>query len=89
MKTPQKLMLVVLAVTAALAMSRLESVEVVQPFPTVTAPPPEQYRVIDTSTIPVANRQSGPGTLENVLNQLGAEGWRVRTTMGSTIILAK
>jgi hypothetical protein len=89
MNTPQKTLLAVLAITAALALGRLESVEPTRTVTTITAPAVEQYRVLDASQIPIANRQNAPSTLENVLNELAADGWRVRTTMGSTIILAR
>jgi hypothetical protein len=90
MKTPQTMPFVLLAVTAVLLLGRVGSGEAPRPATTtVIASPTEQYRVIDASQIPIANRQNAPGTLETVLNELGADGWRVRTAMGSSIILAR
>jgi hypothetical protein len=48
----------------------------------------EQYRVIDTSLIPVKNARDASGALENALNELGAQGWRVRTGAGNFLVLA-
>ena len=68
---------------------RLASVEVVTDQRAGVAPQIEQYRVLDTSRLVVPNAQAGPATLEVALNELAAEGWRVRTSVGNTIIFAR
>ena len=64
----------------------------IQPVPQVQSPDNriEQYRVIDISTIPMTNARGGAaGTLEAVLNEQASQGWRVRETSGSFLILAR
>ena len=57
------------------------------PVPVVINPAPRQYRVIDISQIAVANGRTASGTLEAILNEMGAQGWRVVTTSGSLVIM--
>jgi hypothetical protein len=55
----------------------------------MTNSPVEQYRVLDTALIPVKNAKDASAALENALNELGAEGWRVRTGVGNFLVLAR
>lgn len=48
----------------------------------------ERYFVLDTSRVP-AQQGNTVVTLEGVLNDLGAQGWQVRASIGSVIILAR
>jgi hypothetical protein len=79
----------VLTLASGLALAQLSPVET-QPSPRqLTNSPVEQYRVIDTSLIPVKNAKDASVALENALNELGAQGWRVRTGAGSFLVLAR
>ncbi len=59
------------------------------PGPAGITPGGAQYKVIDIAQIPVANNQTPAGTLEIVLNELAAQGWRVVTTSGTLIIFSR
>jgi hypothetical protein len=43
----------------------------------------EQYKILSTEKFPAFPQ------LEQELNKLGADGWKVRTAMGSVLVLAK
>ena len=43
----------------------------------------EQYKVISVATV------QSPQQLEQQLNQLGADGWKVRTSIGAFVVLEK
>jgi hypothetical protein len=80
------------ALLVGAAIPRLSSVELpatapVQPL--VSSPPAEQYLVVDASQVPVGNPKRAAPTLETILNDYGAQGWRVRTAMPPFIILAR
>lgn len=68
---------------------QLASVEVNPEQRAGAAPQVEQYRVLDTSRLVVPNVQADPATLEVALNELAAQGWRVRTSVGNTIIFSR
>jgi hypothetical protein len=80
------------ALLAGFAIPHAASVEVVT-APAAAAPlsaaAAEQYLVLDTSRVPVGGPQRAGATLESILNDYGAQGWRVRTTMSPFIILAR
>jgi hypothetical protein len=93
MKT-SSLTIVVVALAALLvgiALPPLRSVELpaTPAVPQVSSPPAEQYLVVDTSRVPVGGPQRAGPTLETILNEYGAQGWRVRTAMPPFIILAR
>jgi len=94
MKTPFTTLVLVAcaALLAGFAIPRAASVEVA-PAPAVAAPlsaaAAEQYLVLDTSRVPVGGPQRAGATLESILNDYGAQGWRVRTTMSPFIIFAR
>lgn len=88
MKT-SSLFLIAVVLATTFAAGHLISVENPAPAAPLSPSALEQYRVIDANRIPVASARVAPATLEQVLNELGAEGWRVRTAMGTSIILAR
>ena len=57
------------------------------PVPVIVNLAPQQYRVIDIGRFAVANGQTPAGTLEAILNEMGAQGWKAVTTSGTFIIL--
>jgi hypothetical protein len=71
------------------ALAQLSSVETPPAARQSTVSPVEQYRVIDTSMLPVKSAKDASLGLENALNELGAQGWRVRTGAGTLIVLAR
>ena len=60
------------------------SVPAPQPAPAVAG---ASYKVIDISQIPVGNGMAAAQTLEALLNDLAAKGWRVVAISGNLIIL--
>jgi hypothetical protein len=79
---------IILTLASGLALAQLSPVET-SPVPRqITNSPVEQYRVLDTSLIPVKNAKDASAALENALNELGAQGWRVRTGAGNFLVLA-
>jgi hypothetical protein len=89
MNTPRSFLMLVLIAVSGIALSQLQSVES-PPSPRLTTTSPvEQYRIIDPATIPVHNAKDATTALENTLNDLGSQGWRVRTGSGTLIILAR
>jgi len=94
MKTPLKLIAVVAAVAAVVILGTLVTrsslIQAQQPaVPVVVNPTPKQYKVVDIGQIPVAPGRNSAGTLEAVLNEMGAQGWRVVATSGSFVILMR
>jgi Domain of unknown function (DUF4177) len=61
------------------------SVPAQQPAPAVGG---ARYKVIDISQIPVGNGMAAAQTLEAMLNELAAKGWRVVAISGNLIILS-
>ena len=61
------------------------SVPAQQPAPALAGP---TYKVIDISQIPVGNGMAAAQTLEVMLNELAAKGWRVVAISGNLIILS-
>lgn len=61
------------------------SVPAQQPAPAVAG---ARYKVIDISQIPVGNGMAAAQTLEALLNDLAAKGWRVVAISGNLIILS-
>lgn len=59
------------------------------PVPVVITPTGAQYKVIDIAQIPVGNNQTPAATLEVLLNELAAQGWKVVTTSGTLIIFSR
>ena len=59
------------------------------PAPVVVVPTAATYTVLDITRINLGRNQDPAQTLEAILNELAAEGWRVVTTAGSFIILSK
>ena len=80
---------IVLTLASGLALAQLSPVETPPGPRQMTNSPVEQYRVLDTSLIPVKNAKDASAALENALNELGAQGWRVRTGAGSFLVLAR
>jgi hypothetical protein len=90
MKTSYKCLILACALASGFALAQLSPVErppAAQRQATVS--PAEQYRVMDTAMIPVKNAKDTATAFENTLNELGAEGWRVRAGAGNYIILAR
>ena len=59
------------------------------PIPVVIAPRQLQYRVVDTAHILPGANQTVAGTIENLLNEAAAQGWKLVTISGSLIILSR
>jgi|GEM_PF-3339436 len=59
------------------------------PVPVVITSRGLQYKVVDMSQIIMSGNQSAAGTLETLLNNLGAQGWKVVSTYGSLLILSR
>jgi hypothetical protein len=57
--------------------------------PVVISPTSHPYKVIDMGKVNIAVNQTPAGTLEIILNELGAQGWKVVTTSGSFVILTQ
>ena len=89
MNTCRTLVFVALTLVSGLTLAQLSPVEVPPAARQMTNSPVEQYRVLDTALIPVKNAKDASAALENALNELGAEGWRVRTGVGSFLVLAR
>jgi hypothetical protein len=91
-----------LALIAGLAVPRASSDEInnnsnvitpvpapADPAPVVVTPTVERYLVIDTSRVPVGGPQRAAATLESILNEHAAQGWRLKETMPPFIILVQ
>ncbi len=52
----------------------------------VTVAGAEQYRIISLNTV---NNETSGQRMEELLNRLAADGWRVRTGVGVAIVLAR
>ena len=89
MNTSYKLLILVSALASGFALAQLSPVEAPPARRQATVSPVEQYRVMDTAMIPVKSAKDTATAFENTLNELGAEGWRVRTGAGNYIILAR
>lgn len=90
MKTPLKLITAVLVVSilgAAVAIRAQQAAPQPDPVSVIVNPSPKQYRVIDIQRIIVGLGQAPVATLEAVLNQMGAQGWKVVATSGSFVIM--
>ena len=59
------------------------------PVPVVITPTDAVYKVIDVSRISVGSGQTPASTLENVLNDAAAQGWKVVTVSNSFLILGR
>jgi hypothetical protein len=87
---PYRTALLTLAVTASgFALAQLSSLETPPAARQTTASPAEEYRVLDVSMLPVKAPKDTSLAVENALNELGAQGWRVRAGTGTMLVLAK
>ncbi len=59
------------------------------PIPVVITPRQLQYKVVDTARIVPGANQSVAGTIENILNEAAAQGWKLVSISGSLIILSR
>ncbi len=59
------------------------------PVPVVITPTDAVYKVIDVSPLSVAQGQTSASTLENILNELAGQGWKVVTFNNSYLILGR
>ena len=59
------------------------------PVAVTISPSQKSYKVIDIGRLSVAQDHTPASTLEAVLNQLGADGWKVVATTGNFIILQR
>lgn len=89
MNTCRTLIFVTLTLVSGFTLAQLSPVEAPPTARQMTNSPVEQYRVLDTALIPVKNAKDASAALENALNELGAEGWRVRTGVGNFLVLAR
>ena len=89
MNTCRLPLFIILTLASGLALAQLSPVESAPVPRQITNSPVEQYRVLDTSLIPVKNAKDASAALENALNELGAQGWRVRTGAGNFLVLAQ
>lgn len=91
MKTSSYVLILVVAVVSMslLALTQVSSVEIPTGMEPTLVGQREQYRVLDTSRLMVPNAQAGAATLETALNEMAAQGWRVRASVGNTVILAR
>jgi hypothetical protein len=90
MNTTSNCLILVSALASGFALAQLSPVETPPAGQRqATVSPVEQYRVMDTAMIPVKNAKDTATAFENTLNELGAQGWRVRTGAGNYIILAR
>ena len=89
MKPYRTALLTLVMMASGFALAQLSSVETPPVARQTTASPAEEYRVIDTSMIPVKAPKDTALGVENVLNELGAQGWRVRAGAGTLVVLAR
>jgi hypothetical protein len=89
MNTCRTLIFAVLTLASGITLAQLSSVETPPAARQMTISPVEQYRVLDTSLIPVKNFKDASTALEVALNELGAQGWRVRSGAGNFLVLAR
>ena len=94
MKTSLKLTVAAMALLISGALVfRSPAIQAQQPEPQQAAVPvvvnaaPTQYKVIDIGTIAVAKGRTPAATLEAILNEMGAQGWKVAATSGNYVIL--
>jgi hypothetical protein len=59
------------------------------PIPVVITPRQLQYKVVDMGRIPANNSLTVAGTVENILNELAGQGWKLVTISGSLMILSR
>lgn len=59
------------------------------PVPVVITPTQVQYKVIDLAQLSLPINTSQATALESLLNELGAQGWRLVTATGTLIILTR
>ena len=89
MKTTCKSVFLAFALASGFSLAQLSSVETPPASRQTMVTPAEQYRVMDTTMVPVKNAKDTSTAFENMLNELGAAGWRVRAGAGNYIILAR
>lgn len=90
MKTPIKLITAVFALIIVGAIVTIQAQQAApqpSPLPVIVNPAPKQYRVIDIGRINVGLGQTPVATLEAILNEMGAHGWKVVATSGSFVIM--
>jgi hypothetical protein len=75
--------------TSLLAQQPLQQQTPAQPVPVVVQPTIAQYKVIDIGQITVPPRGSPAASLENLLNDLAAQGWRLVSISGSIMIMSR
>ena len=71
------------------SLAPLSQAQQTDPVRVVITPTQIQYRVLDLAHIAPGTNLSSAQTLEQILNELGAQGWKVVTTSGSFIILSR
>ncbi|MDB6119432.1 MAG: hypothetical protein JWO08_3213 [Verrucomicrobiaceae bacterium] len=59
------------------------------PVPVIVTPTDAAYKVIDVSRLSVGSGQTPAATLENILNELAGQGWKVVTFNNSYLILSR
>ena len=89
MNTPIKLITIILAVIILCAVvTKAPMIQAQQaPVSVVINPAPKQYRVIDLGVIPAAAGRTLAGSLEAILNEMGAQGWKLVTTTGNLVVM--
>lgn len=89
MKTPFKLVIAAIPLIAlGLIINPSQAVQTQQEaVPLVNQQGAGQYKVIDIGQISVARGGSASGTLEVILNDAAAQGWRVAAGSGSYVIM--
>ena len=80
-----------LALVFLAAFNPLDAQESQPPAPVsvVIAPTQGQYRVLDLGRIAPGTNLSASDTLQGILNQMAAQGWKVVTATGSYLILSR
>ena len=59
------------------------------PVPVVITPTRLQYKVLDLGRIAPGANMAASDTLEGILNQMAAQGWKVVSSTGSFLILSR
>ena len=74
---------------AAATIAQGQQAQSLDPVPVVIAPVQLQYKVIDLGRIAPGANMAASDTLELILNQMAAQGWKVVTSSGSFLILSR
>jgi hypothetical protein len=89
MKPYRTALLTLLMMASGFALAQLSSVETPPVARQTTVSPAEEYLVLDTSMLPVKVPKDTSLAVQNALNELGAQGWRVRAGTGTLVVLAR